>query len=106
MRRRRSAKLWSKQAEVEGIEPFPLHPCGLAQLGEARGDLLRARRRRYALGERACFAGGKPLERDRVGHLRARVLGVEVDDGVEAVAVAVDVGGIGVNVLAQRVVLD
>jgi hypothetical protein len=49
----------------------------------------------------------KPLERDRVGDLRARVLGVEVDDGVEAVAVAVDVGGVGVDVLAQRVgVLD
>ena len=61
-----------------------------------------------ALGRVPAAAGGKPaLERDRVGDLRARVLGVEVDDGVEAVAVAVDVGGVGVDVLAQRVgVLD
>jgi hypothetical protein len=68
-----------------------------------RGDLHGARRRPRALGQRASVAGGEPLERDRVGHLRARVLGVEVDDGVEAVAVAVDVGGVGVDGLVQRV---
>ena len=95
-------------AEVEErVEPRPLDPGGLAQLCEARGHLLCRRRERRPLGQRAGVARGDALEHQRVGHLLPRVLGVEVDGRLEAVAEAVDVGRVRVDVLTERVrVLD
>jgi hypothetical protein len=65
------------------------------------------RRERGALGQRARVPRGDAFEHQRVGHLLPRVIRVEVDRGLEAVAEAVDVGRVRVDVLPERVrVLD
>ena len=95
-------------AEVEeGLQPRPLDAREVYEVLLAGGDLVVGGLERGALGELTALLGGDTLEEDGVGHATVGVLGLEVDGGLEAMPEAVDVHGVRVEVLSERVrVLD
>jgi hypothetical protein len=91
-------------AEVEeGLQPRPLDARELLQLPLALGHLLGRGLERRALGQLATLPRRRPLQVDAVRHLPVGVLGVQVDGRLEPVSEPVDVGGVGVDVLPERV---
>jgi len=74
----------------EGRQPSPLDPPELLQLASPLGDLLLGGLQRGLVAELATVAGSEPFEVDDVGDVLVRVVGVEVDGGLEAWPFAVE----------------
>lgn len=87
----------------EAREPRALRSCELHERAPARGDLLGCRLELGVAGEVPSLLSGESLEVNALPDASVGVVGVEVDRGVEAVTEAIDVGCVGVDVLAERV---
>jgi hypothetical protein len=87
----------------ERLQPRLLDPGEVDELAAARGDLLGRRLDRCVGRELTAVDRRLALERDGIGHAAIGIVGFEVDRRLQPVAEAVDVRGVGINVLAQRV---
>ena len=87
----------------EVLEARLLDARELRELLLPRRDLLGRSLERCARGELPSVLEREPLEQDRIGDALVRVVRLEVDGGLQAVAERVDVGRVGVDVLAEGV---
>ena len=87
----------------EVLEARLLDARELRELLLPRRDLLGRGLERRARGELPSVLEREALEQDRIGDALVGVVRLEIDGGLKAVAERVDVGRVGVDVLAERV---
>lgn len=103
-RRRSSTNEWSNAHDSKSV--VSRAPLGAGELNELSAALLHLVGRRLELGVArgvAAIASSEPLEVDALTDATVGVVGVEVGRRIEPVPEAVDVRGVGVDVLAERI---
>src|SRR5512133_272611 len=87
----------------EGLKSRLFYAGELSSLRESRRDFFVGRSGRHASGEGTGLASCLPLEHHRVSHVSLSILTSEIYCWLESVAEAINVGRVGIDILAQRV---